>query len=87
MASSTRDDEAVVGGEGVELLDGRRGEHRHGVGADGDPPLGVDALEEVAQRRVPAPAQVPREVAERGDAGGQDGADAEATDGLHEASP
>ena len=77
-------DEGRVGGEPLELvgLDGRQ--HRDRVLADGGPAGRVDRLEEVTQRRVPAPPQVHRQVAEGGDAGGQDGADAEPTDGLHE---
>src|SRR5690606_21600155 len=79
-------DELLVLGERLQLLDRCRGQHGDRIGADGDPPLRVDALEDIAQWRVPAPAQVHREIAERGDAGREDGADAEATDGLHEAS-
>ena len=77
-------DEGRVGGEPLELLRRDRRQHGDRVLADRGPAGGVDGLEEVAQRRVPAPPQVHGEVAERGDACGQDGADAEATDGLHE---
>ena len=79
-------EEGRVAGEALELLGGDGREHGDGVMAHGGPALRVDGLEQVAQRGVPAPPQVHREVAERGDGGGQDGADAEATDGLHEGS-
>ena len=76
--------EQRVGREPLELVGGHGRQHRDRVLPHRLPPFGVDALEEVAQRRVPAPPQVHREVAECGDGCGQDGADAEAADGLHE---
>ncbi len=79
-------DERRVGGQAVELVGRHGGEHGHRVAPDGGPAGGVDRLEEVAQRGVPGPPEVHREIAQRGDRGGQDGAHAEAADGLHEGS-
>ena len=76
-------DEVVVGGEGGELVGGQPREELDGVLPRLRPLAGADALEQVAGRRVPGPAQVAREDAETLDAAGQDGADAEASDGLH----
>ena len=79
-------DEGRVAREALELVGGDGRQHGDRVVPHGAPALGVDGLEEVTQRRVPAPPQIHGEVAEGGDGGGQDGADAEATDGLHEGS-
>ena len=80
-------DEAGVGGQRRELVPGDSADSRRdGVLADLGPALRVDALEEVAGRRVPGPPQVAREVAQGGDRLGQDGTDAEPSDRLHEGS-
>ena len=76
-------DEHLVGGQAGQLVGGQRRQQGDGVLADLGPALGIDLGEKVAGRRVPRPPQVAGEVSQRGDGFGQDGADAEATDGLH----
>ena len=77
-------DELVVGGERGELVGGQAREELDRILSRLGPAARADALEEIAGRRVPRPAQVAGEHAEPLDAGGQDGADVEASDGLHE---
>ena len=77
-------DELVVGVQGGQLVGGQAREELDGVLCRLGPAARADALEEITGRRVPRPAQVAGEHAESLDAGRQDGADVEASDGLHE---
>ncbi len=76
-------DEVVVGGQVGQLLGRQGGQEADRVLADGDPALGVDPFEEVSRGRVPGPAEVAGQVAERCNGLGQNSTDAEASDGLH----
>ena len=76
-------DEVGVRGQRVELARREGGEHANRIVVHGVPPLGVDAGEESAGRRVPAPAQVHGQVAEGGDRLGEGSSDTETSDGLH----
>ena len=77
-------DEDRVGGERVELVGGVRPEQRDRVVPGRRPALRVQLGEQVAGRRVPGPAQVAGQDAERLQRFGQDGAHAEAADRSHE---
>ena len=75
--------EGLVRGQRREALPADRTQQAHGVAPGLLPQVGVDGGEHVLGRRVPGPAQVERQVAERRQLGGQDGADGEASDGTH----
>ena len=76
--------EGLVGGKGPELVSRERGQHGGGVLANRGPAHRVDLGEQVSSGGVPAPAQIAGELPQGADGLGQDGADAEATDSLHD---
>ena len=76
--------EHLVRSQALELVGRQRGEHGGGVLADRGPALWVDLGEQVPRGGVPRPAQIARELSQRADRLGQYGADAEATDSLHD---
>ena len=80
-------DEGRVGGEPLELV-GLDAPRAWRPGPRRRRPSGPGRCDSKRSRGggCQRPPQVHREVAERGDAGGQDGADAEPADGLHEGS-
>ena len=67
---------------GVDLA-----EERDRVAPGAAPQLGVDVLEQPLGRLVPRPPEVARELLERGQRAGDDGADGELADGLHAVHP
>jgi hypothetical protein len=76
--------EGLIGGKAAELVSRQRREHLGGFLADNGPAFRVDPGEQVSGLGVPAPAQVAGKLSQRADRLGQDGADAEATDSLHD---
>jgi hypothetical protein len=76
--------EALVGGERGQLLRAQRAEHGDGVAARGRPGRGIDRCEQLDGLRVPGPAEVQHELAERGQRLGQNGTDGEPANGFHE---
>ncbi len=76
-------EEDPVGGQLVEATRVDGAEELDGVVARRLPQVGVDRGEDVLRRRVPGPAEVARQGAERGQGLGQDGTDGESSDGSH----
>ena len=76
-------DELGIVGECGQLGRREAGKHLGGVLMTLRPPDRVDAREEIPGVGVPRPVQVESKVTERSDGLGQDGADVEASDGLH----
>ena len=77
----------AVRGELVEPRGVDLAEERHGVPPGAAPQLGVDVLEQALRRLVPRPPEVARELLERGQRAGDDGADGELANGLHAVHP
>ena len=76
--------EALVGGQLLEPGVADRAEQPHRVAPGRLPQLGVDLGEDVLGGRVPRPAQVAGELAQRSQGVGQDRTDREASDRTHE---
>ena len=76
-------DEGLVGRQLVQLGGAQLGEQPDRVLPGRGPPVRVDPGEELTGGGVPAPPEVGSQLAECCDRLGQDGADAEASDGLH----
>ena len=84
LGAGHRGDELVAGRQDGQLRRGQRRQQADRVLADHGPALRVDQLEHIARRGMPGPPQVARQVTEGGDRLGQDSADAEASNRLHE---
>ena len=67
----------------LETLAGYLAEEPHGIIADAVPQLRIDGTEDIAGLRAPCPVQVGRQLLERLELSGDDGADGEPADGLH----
>ena len=75
--------EGVVVGQLAPAVARHGTQQAHRVVLDGVPDLGVDCREDVLGRRVPGPPQIARQVRQRHQRVGQDGADGESTDRTH----
>ncbi|CAB5025836.1 unannotated protein [freshwater metagenome] len=82
-AATNPADEALVARELGEPLGGDLAEHSDRVLAGRRPQAGIDCGEQVAGLGVPRPAQVRRELLERGQRRGQDRADGESSNRSH----
>ena len=73
----------LVPRHGPELLARDGPQKGHGIVPALVPQHGMQALEELAGRKVPGPAEIVRQSGQWGDRFGQDGSDGESADGLH----